>query len=136
MTRSKKLFGFLRIILGILFFIYPANEFFKQGGMHSEESMRWLFVMLFFLIYSYSAIRNGLREIGGFPPAFNLTRFYEAAMNGFISIYMFILLFVSGLNLYAKVLLLVLALLTLISMIRDIRIISLQYLEKKQKLRK
>ncbi len=133
MIQQKKTFGLIRIFLGILFFIYPAYEFFSLGGTQSEESIQWLFVMLFFLAYSYSAVRNGIREIGGFLPAFNIFRFFEASMNGFISIYLIILIFASNLNGYAKFLLVILCLLTLFSMVRDIKIISLQYFEKKQK---
>jgi hypothetical protein len=136
MIKYKKLFGIIRILLGMLFFIYPAYEFFQQGGIQSEESMRWLFVFIFFLVYAYSAIRNGIREIGGLDPAFNLPRFFEASMNGFISIYIIILLIVAELNGYAKFLLFILTLLTLISMIRDLRYISLQYYDKKQRAKK
>lgn len=136
MIKYKKLFGTIRILLGMLFFIYPAYEFFQQGGMQSEESMRWLFVFIFFLIYSYSAIRNGIRELGGQNPAFNLPRFFEASMNGFISVYIIILLIAADLNGYAKFLLFILSLLTLLSMIRDLRYISLQYYEKKQRAKK
>lgn len=104
--------------------------------MQSEESMRWLFVFIFFLIYAWSAIRNGIRELGGENPAFNLARFFEASMNGFLSIYIIILLIVAELNGYAKFLLFILFLLTLLSMIRDLRYISLQYYEKKQRAKK
>jgi hypothetical protein len=136
MIKYKKLFGTIRILLGALFLIYPAYEFFNQGGEQSEETMRWVFVFFFFLLYSYSAVRNGVRELAGELPAFNLPRFYEASMNGFISAYLLILIFASQLNGYAKFLLILLTLLTLLSMIRDLRIISLQYYERKQKLRK
>lgn len=136
MIKYKKLFGTIRIFLGMLFFIYPAYEFFQQGGMQSEESIRWLFVFIFFLIYAYSAIRNGIRELGGHNPAFNLPRFFEASLNGFISIYIIILLIVADLNGYAKFLLFMLTLLTIVSMIRDMRYISLQYYEKKQRAKK
>lgn len=136
MIKYKKLFGIIRIFLGMLFLIYPAFEFFQQGGMQSEESMRWLFVFIFFLVYSFSAVRNGIREVGGQNPAFNFIRFFEASMNGFISVYIIIILIASRLNSYAKFMLFILIILTLFSMIRDIRYISLQYYEKKQRTRK
>lgn len=136
MNQYKKIFGIIRILLGILFFLYPTYEFLNQNGTQSDDSIRWLFVMIFFMLYSYSAIRNGIRELGGIQPAFNLPRFFEASMNGFLSIYLFILFFVSEMNASAKIILFILALATLFSMIRDIRIISLQYLERKQRTRK
>lgn len=136
MIKYRKLFGIIRIFLGILFFMYPAFEFFRNGDLQSEESFRWLFVMLFFLAYAYSSVRNGVREIGGFNPAFNLLRFFEASLNGFISLYLLILVFASSMSGYAKFFLIVLALVTILNMVRDVRIISLQYYEKKQKTRK
>ena len=136
MIKYKKLFGTIRILLGIIFLIYPAYEFLNQQGFQSEESARWLFVFIFFLLYAYSAINNGIKEIGGNPPAFNLVRFFEAAMNGFVSLYLIIIIIAANINANGKFLLVLLALLTLISMVRDLRIISLQYYEKKQKLKK
>ena len=136
MVRFNKLFGIIRIILGLLFLMYPTFEFFNQGGLQSEKNTRWLFVFIFFLIYAYSAVRNGLRELAGNPPAFNLSRFFEASLNGFISVYLIILIFATGLNSYAKFLLALLAITTLLSMIRDIRILSMQYYERKQRTNK
>ncbi len=136
MIKYRKFFGIIRIFLGILFFMYPAYEFFSLGDLHSEESIRWLFVMLFFLAYSYSSVRNGIREIGGFNPAFNLLRFFEASLNGFLSLYLLILVFGSKITGFARFFLIILSLITIVNMVRDIQIISLQYFEKKQKARK
>jgi hypothetical protein len=136
MIHYKKLFGTIRILLGILFFAYPAIEYFNSGEMQSESSMRWLFVMIFFIAYAYSSIRNGIREIGGYQPAFNLLRFFEASMNGFIAVYIVILLFAASINNIIKFPLFILFLLTFLSMVRDIRIISIQYLDRKHRARK
>ena len=136
MIKYRKFFGIIRIFLGILFFMYPAYEFFSQGDLQSEESFRWLFVMLFFLAYAYSSVKNGIREIGGLNPAFNLLRFFEASMNGFLSLYLLILVFASEMSGFANFFIIILALITIFNMVRDIRIISLQYYEKKQKTRK
>ncbi len=136
MIKLKKLFGTIRIILGVLFLGYPAYEFFNQETAQSEESMRWVFVFFFFLLYAYSAVRNGVRELAGELPAFNLPRFFEASMNGFISFYLIILIIASSLNGYARFMLLVLTLLTIFTMVRDLRIISLQYYDRKRKMKK
>ncbi len=136
MIKYRKFFGIIRIFLGILFFLYPTYEFFNQDDLQSEESTRWLFVMLFFLAYAYSSVKNGIREIGGFNPAFNLLRFFEASLNGFLSLYLLILVFSSKMSNYAKFFLVILILITFLNMVRDIRILSLQYFEKKQKTRK
>ena len=136
MIKYKKLFGTIRILLGVLFLSYPAYEFFNQENAQSEETMRWVFVFFFFLLYAYSAVRNGVRELAGELPAFNLPRFFEASMNGFISIYLLILIFAAKLNGYARFLLVILTLLTIFTMVRDLRIISFQYYERRRKMKK
>jgi len=136
MLKYKKVFGLIRLFLGMTLFIYPAYEFFRKGGLNGEEGFRWLFIFVFFLLYAYSSIRNGFRELAGLWPKFNLPRFFEASMNGFISLYLLILIIGSRLNSTTKFLLLFLFVLFLFSMIRDLRMISIQYYDRKQKLRK
>lgn len=137
MINYKKLFGSIRVFLGILVISYPIMEYMKvQNNQFSiEQNIRWLFVFLFFLLYSWSAIQNGIRELKGELPKFNLPRFFEASMNGFLGIYMLIFLFFQQLNGYAKFMLALVALITLTNMVRDLRIISLQYYEKRQKMK-
>ncbi|MCF8381359.1 MAG: hypothetical protein K9H49_17430 [Bacteroidales bacterium] len=128
----RRLFGIFRILLGILFTTVTAYFYFQKSGPVSEESMEMLFVFLFFLMYSYSSIRNGIREINENLPAFNLLRFYEAAMNGFIGLYFLILIFTLDLLPGVRVLFLIIDIAIVLSMVRDLKIISIQYYDKKK----
>lgn len=130
--KYRRIFGFIRIFLGITFTSYAAYYYFQENGPISEESMTMLFVLVFFLMYSFSSIRNGIREINDNMPAFNLLRFFEAAMNGFIGLYFLILIFTLELLPTVRFLFLIIDLAIILSMVRDLRIISIQYYDKKR----
>ena len=130
--KYRKQFGVIRIILGILFMVFPVYEYLRRGGEFSEESVSLLFVMAFFLIYSFSAIKNGIRELSDILPAFDLFRFFEAAMNGFMGMFFLILIFAKSIPPVGKFVFIILAGITIISMIRDLRLISIQYFDKKK----
>ena len=131
--KYRRIFGIIRILLGILFSSYAGYQYFQQGGPISEEKMTMLFVMVFFLMYSYSAIRNGVRELNENMPAFNLLRFFEAAMNGFIGLYFLILIFTLELLPTVRFIFLLVDIIIVVSMVRDLRIISIQYFDRRRK---
>lgn len=128
---NSRLFGLLRIILGIAYLSVPAYPLFSGTFPEGDDRNRIYFTFLFFLVYSYSAIVNGLREIRKTEPAFNLLRFFELAMNGFISLYLVILFATSGANLSFRIILLLASIIIMISTVRDARIIGVQYRAKK-----
>ncbi len=130
--KYRKHFGVIRILLGILFLIFPVYEYLRRGGEISEESMSLLFVMVFFMLYSYSAIKNGIRELGDIMPAFDLFRFFEAAMNGFMGLFFLILTFSKSIPGLGKIVFFILTVITILNMVRDMRLISLQYVEKRK----
>lgn len=130
--KYRRTFGIIRIFLGILLLVYPVYEYLQQKGELSEDSMTLLFVMIFFLLYSYSAISNGIREISLQMPAFNLLRFFEAAMNGFLGLYLLIITVAMKIAITAKILILLLAIIIIVNMVRDLRLISIQYVEKRR----
>lgn len=131
--KYRKHFGIFRIFLGILLALTAGYYYFQQTGPVSEEKMTILFVLIFFLMYSYSAIRNGISEFNENMPAFNLLRFFEAAMNGFLGLYLLILVFTMNVNIPVRMVILLLDILIIISMVRDLRIISIQYYDRKRK---
>jgi hypothetical protein len=133
LIKYQRFFGILRIISGVIFIIYPVQNYLNMEETSSEDDLRSFFVMLFFAIYAISAIRNGILELSRKMPLFNLFRFFESAMNGFVSVYLFIILFTAELNAYAKFLIFILASVLLLSMIRDTRLISVQYYDKRKK---
>lgn len=130
--KYRKHFGIIRILLGILFLVFPVYEYLRRGGEISEESMTLLFVMVFYLMYSYSAIKNGIRELNNNMPSFDLFRFFEAAMNGFMGLFFLILTFSKSIAPAGKFFVFILAVLTIANMIRDLRLISIQYVEKRR----
>ncbi|MCK4920559.1 MAG: hypothetical protein KAS71_05900 [Bacteroidales bacterium] len=130
--KYRRIFGFFRILLGITFTSYAAYYYFQENDPISEDSMTMLFVLVFFLMYSFSSIRNGIREINENMPAFNLLRFFEAAMNGFIGLYFLILIFTLELLPTVRFLFLIIDVAIVISMVRDLRIISIQYFDRKR----
>lgn len=132
--KYRRIFGFFRIFLGLTFISYAAYFYFQQSGPISEELMTMLFVLVFFLMYSYSSIRNGIREINENLPAFNLLRFYEAAMNGFIGLYFLIRIYVMDLLPGVKIFFLLIDIAIIVSMVRDLKIISIQYYDRKRQL--
>lgn len=131
--KYRKLFGIIRILLGILYLLFPGYEYFRQGGELSELSMTLLFVFLFFLLYSLSAIRNGILELNKVLPAFNLLRFFEAAMNGFIGLYILIISVYMKISSSTKIFFVLLALIIIMHMIRDLKLISIQYYDRRRK---
>ena len=130
--KYRRVFGLIRILLGVVFTSYAAYYYFQENGSISEESMTMLFVFSFFLMYSFSSIRNGVRELNENMPAFNLLRFFEAAMNGFIGFYFLILIFTLDLLFTVRILFLLIDIVIIISMVRDLRIISIQYFDRKR----
>ena len=132
LIKYRKIFGLIRILLGILLFAYPLIEFLNDGGLTGVNQQRWLFAMFFFLLYAISSIKNGVREIMGSLPAFDFLRFFEIALNGFMSIYVIIIAIAMKSSSMTMMLLLLFALLLFVSMLRDMRILSLQYYQKKK----
>ena len=130
--KYRKIFGIIRILLGILFIIYPGYYYFSQETILSEQGMTIFFVFVFFLLYAYSAIRNGIQEINENLPAFNMLRFFEASMNGFIGLYFLILVFTLKIPMHVKVLFFLITIVIIIAMVRDIKLISIQYIERKR----
>jgi len=132
--KYRRIFGIFRILLGVTFTSYAAYYYFQQSGPISEDKMTMLFVLVFFLMYSYSSIHNGIREINENLPAFNLLRFFEAAMNGFIGLYFLILIFTIELLPAVRFIFLLIDILIVISMVRDLKLISIQYYDRKRQL--
>ncbi len=133
LIKYQRLFGVIRIIAGLIFFIYPIRYSLTAEHTLQEDRVRWLFVLFFFTVYAISAVRNGIREINREMPHFNLLRFFEASMNGFVSAYLLIVLFTAKLNGYAQFFLFILTAILILSMVRDVRMISLQYYDKRKK---
>lgn len=133
LIKYQRLFGIIRIIAGLLFFIYPVRYSLSAENTAGEDKLRWLFVLFFFTIYAISAIRNGIREINRTLPHFNLLRFFEASMNGFVSAYLLIVLFTADLNGFAWFFVFLLTIILILSMVRDVRMISIQYYDRKRK---
>ncbi len=134
--KYRKYFGALRIFFGLVFFFFPVYEMIRNASESGPDFSRWGFILFFFLLYSVSAISNGIKEINEQMPGFHLLRFFEASLNGFIAIYLLILIFSLELDFGAKFLFLLLNLVLIIAMVRDLRLISLQYYEKKKKKKK
>lgn len=132
--KYRRIFGFFRIVLGVTFTSYAAYYYFKESGPISEEKMTMLFVLTFFLMYSYSSIRNGIRELNENLPAFNLIRFFEAAMNGFIGLYFLILIITMEILPAVRVFFLIIDIAIIVSMVRDLKIISIQYYDRKREI--
>jgi len=135
LLKYKKLFGAIRILLGILFVVYPFSQYMKTHAEGSQDSDSWMFALIFFILYAVSAIANGLRELQNKVPSFNLLRFFEITLNSFVAIYIVIVIFAVKLNPASVVLFALLALVVAVSALRDMRFLSLQYYEKKQKLK-
>ncbi len=135
LIKYQKIFGIIRILLGIVFFSYPLIEFMNDEGLTGPNHQRWLFAMFFFLLYAISSIKNGVREIMGTLPAFDFLRFFEIALNGFMAIYVAIIAFAMESTSLTLFLLLLIALILFISMLRDMRILSLQYYERKRSMK-
>lgn len=133
--KYKKLFGVIRILLGILFLIYPLMEFLKGTGEKSMDHQKWLFALFFFLLYAVSAVKNGIHELRNVNPSFDLLRFFEASMNGFIALYLVIVTFAIKSSFFTSTVLLLLVLILILSLVRDLRILSLQYYERRQQTR-
>ena len=135
LIRYKKLFGSIRLLLGMLFVIYPFAQYLNSRNAQGEETSSWMFALLFFILYAISALANGIREIQGKQPAFSLLRFFEITLNSFIAVYLVIILFAVKLNHITVFLLAVLVLVVAISALRDMRYISIQYYDRKQKMK-
>lgn len=136
LIKYRKFFGVARIFLGIIFFSYPLIEFLNDGGLSGANQQRWIFAIFFFLLYAISSIKNGIREIMGTLPAFDFLRFFEIAMNGFMSVYVAIIAFAMDSSSLTLGLLLLFAIMLFISMLRDLRILSIQYYERRQAMKK
>jgi hypothetical protein len=63
--KYRKQFAVLRIILGILYLYYPLNEFILKDKKLPEGQEQWIIVVFFFLLYTISAINNGIKEFKG-----------------------------------------------------------------------
>ncbi len=135
LIKYRKLFGSIRILLGILFVIYPFSQYLDAHRSGSEDSSSWMFALIFFILYAVSALANGFRELQGNTPSFSLLRFFEITLNSFVAFYILIILFAVKLNAMTIFLLSLLALVIAVSTLRDMRYLSLQYYEKKQKLK-
>ena len=135
--KKKKLFAILRIFYGIALFLFPLNEYIiKNHGLPPEGQEQWIFVVFFFFIYAFSSVNNGIKEWQGKLPAFNLLRFFEVSMNGLISGYAIILLVTYKLNPLSLFLLIFFTAGLILSFVRDLRILSLQYYERKKNAKK
>ncbi len=135
LIKYQKLFGAIRLLLGALFVIYPFSQYLISSRSGSPETSSWIFALVFFILYAVSAFANGLRELQGKPPSFSLLRFFEITLNSFVALYIVIILFVLKLNAATLFLAILLTLVITISALRDMRYLSLQYYEKKQKLK-
>ena len=135
LIKYHRLFGSIRILLGILFVIYPFSQYMKTSASGSQDSSSWMFALLFFILYAVSAIANGLRELQGKTPSFSLLRFFEITLNSFVALYIIIIIIAVKLNAISIFLFVLLTLVITISALRDMRYLSLQYYEKKQKLK-
>jgi hypothetical protein len=134
LIKFKKLFGLIRILLAVMFVLYPFSQYLNSGDAGENNKSSWMFALLFFILYAISALANGLREIRGEQPAFSLLRFFEITLNSFVAVYLIILLFALKLNPSVIILFIILAMVLAVSTLRDMRYISLQYYERKQKL--
>jgi hypothetical protein len=134
--RYQRFFGILRILLGAAYLLVPAYPLINGLYAEGDDRNRLYFTFLFFLLYAYSSITNGLRELRHTQPAFSLLRFFEFALNGFISLYLLILFATSGIIWSFRIIMLLGALVIIVSFVRDARIISRQYAERKTALRK
>jgi hypothetical protein len=130
LIKYKKFFGTFRILLGILYLAYPLSEYLKLS--ESSDKQKWVFAIFFFVLYSFSAIKNGFKEIKDELPSFDLLRFFEIAMNGFISIYLLIVTVATRPSAFTFIFLIILAVLLALSMLRDLRLFSLQYYIRKK----
>ncbi len=135
LIKYQKLFGAIRLLLGALFVIYPFSQYLISYRSGSPDTSSWIFALVFFILYAVSAFANGLRELQGKPPSFSLLRFFEITLNSFVALYIVIILFVLKLNAATLFLAILLTLVIAISALRDMRYLSLQYYEKKQKLK-
>lgn len=135
LIKYRKLFGIIRILLGLLFLLYPFSQYLKSGQEGGQDNTKWLFALIFFILYTLSAIANGLRELQGRTPAFTLLRFFEITLNSFVALYLLIIVFTVKLDVVAVILLLLSALVIAIAALRDMRYVSLQYYEKRQRLK-
>ncbi len=135
LLKYNRLFGIIRILLGILFIIYPFSQYLDAMKNESSTSSSWMFALLFFILYAISALANGLREIQGKQPAFSLLRFFEVTLNSFVTIYIIIIILAVHLNPVTVFLFTLLDTVIAISALRDMRYISIQYYEKKETLK-
>jgi hypothetical protein len=133
--KYRKHFAILRIILGILYLYYPLNEFILKDKKLPEGQEQWIIVVFFFLLYTISAINNGIKEFKGDLPSFNLLRFFEVSMNGLIALYLLIIIFAVKLAPAIIFFLLILDALIIIGFVRDLRILSIQYYDKRRKMK-
>jgi hypothetical protein len=133
--KYRKQFAVLRIILGILYLYYPLNEFILKDKKLPEGQEQWIIVVFFFLLYTISAINNGIKEFKGDLPSFNLLRFFEVSMNGLIALYLLIIIFAVKLAPAIIFFLLVLNALIIVGFVRDLRILSIQYYDKRRKMK-
>ncbi len=136
LIKYRKLFGFIRLILGVIFFSYPLIEFVKANTADSINQQKWLFALFFFLLYMISAVKNGFRELSGKLPSFDLLRFFEIAMNGFMALYMILISIAAKAGFATTLAIFFLALILILNMVRDLQIVSFQYYEKKNRLGK
>ena len=131
--KYRKAFGALRFMLGFLFLAYPVIEFLNNYSASQDEHFTWLFAIFFFLLYTISATRNGIKEFNLDWPHFNLLRFFEIALNGFISLYLVILIFWLELRPFGITLFILAVVILIIHTFRDIRLLSIQYYDRKKK---
>jgi len=124
-------FGVLRLLAGLLFVYVPARIIWLDKSPDLTENTGLLFTSFFFLLYSWSAVTNGIRELREIPPAFSLLRFFEIAMNGFVSVYLIILTIVAQTALSFRIMMLLGAFFLGIMMVRDARLVSRQVAEKR-----
>jgi hypothetical protein len=133
--KYRKQFAVLRIILGILYLYYPLKEFILKDKKLPEGQEQWIIVVFFFLLYTISAINNGIKEFKGDLPSFNLLRFFEVSMNGLIALYLLIIIFAVKLAPAIIFFLLVINALIIVGFVRDLRILSIQYYDKRRKMK-